>query len=163
MAAVWLHDIGYAPASTPWTQPATSTLGWPRRLTGLVAHHSGALFVACELGTRPRSRRLSARTLPGQRRLDLRRKAGPSPVDRAKQGQGLKRSTCTDTKGIPLGIASAGANRHDSKLLDPTLHAARQQAGDLPQSARVHLDSACNGTLCQAVLAAHQLIGEIAA
>jgi hypothetical protein len=39
-------------------------------------------------------------------------KAGPSPVDRRKQG--LKRSTATETDGVPLGLVSAGANRHDS-------------------------------------------------
>ena len=88
-------------------------------------------------------------------------KAGPSPVDRAKQG--LKRSTCVDAKGVPLGIASAGANRHDSKLLGPTLDAARQQVGHLPENATVHLDSAYNGKPCRAVLDGHDLIGEIAA
>jgi Transposase DDE domain len=88
-------------------------------------------------------------------------KAGPSPVDRAKQG--LKRSTCTDAKGVPLEIASAGANRHDSRLLDPTLHAARTQVGDLPENTRVHLDSAYNGKPCRTVLDNHHLIGEIAA
>ena len=50
-------------------------------------------------------------------------KAGPSPVDRGKQG--LKRSTMVDGGGIPLGIVSAGANRHDSKLLEPTIQAAQ--------------------------------------
>lgn len=88
-------------------------------------------------------------------------KAGPSPVDRAKQG--LKRSTCVEAKGVPLGFAAAGANRHDSKLLDPTLRAAREQVGGLPENATVHLDSAYNGKPCQAVLTEHALIGEIAA
>jgi hypothetical protein len=41
--------------------------------------------------------------------------AGPSPVDRRKGG--LKRSVATENYGIPLGIAAAGANRHDSPLL----------------------------------------------
>jgi hypothetical protein len=88
-------------------------------------------------------------------------KAGPSPVDRAKQG--LKRSTCVEAKGVPLGFASDGANRHDSKLLDPTLRAAREQVGDLPENATVHLDSAYNGKPCQVILTEHALIGEIAA
>ncbi len=48
-------------------------------------------------------------------------KAGPSPVDRRKGG--LKRSTQVDADGIPLRIVSAGANRHDSPLLRPTLEA----------------------------------------
>ena len=45
--------------------------------------------------------------------------AGRSPVDRGKQG--LKRSIVTDGNGIPLHVVSAGANRHDSPLLGPTL------------------------------------------
>ena len=54
-------------------------------------------------------------------------KAGRSPVDRGKQG--LKRSTLVEARGVPLGIASAGANRHDSKLLEPTITAARGNSG----------------------------------
>jgi putative nucleotidyltransferase with HDIG domain len=56
LAAVWLHDIGYSPTlahSRFHPLDAARYLdrhGWPRRLTGLVAHHSGALFVARELG-----------------------------------------------------------------------------------------------------------------
>ena len=45
--------------------------------------------------------------------------AGPSPVDRRKQG--LKRSVLVEGYGIPLGRVLAGANRHDSPLLGPTL------------------------------------------
>lgn len=44
-------------------------------------------------------------------------KAGPSPVDRRKGG--LKRSTATDAGGIPVGVVSTGANRHDAPLLAP--------------------------------------------
>lgn len=40
------------------------------------------------------------------------------PVDRRRGG--LKRSVATEGYGIPLRIASAGANRHDSPLLAPT-------------------------------------------
>src|SRR5260370_4463266 len=45
-------------------------------------------------------------------------RAGPSPVDRRKGG--LKRSVATQNYGIPLGIASAGANPPDPPLLAPT-------------------------------------------
>ena len=45
--------------------------------------------------------------------------AGPSPVDRAKQG--TKRSIAVDGAGIPLGVVAAPAHRHDSRLLAPTL------------------------------------------
>ena len=60
--------------------------------------------------------------------------AGPSPVDRRKGG--LKRSVATEDYGIPLGIAAAGANRHDSPLLAPTLQAAATSwAACCPQTA----------------------------
>jgi hypothetical protein len=66
--------------------------------------------------------------------------AGPSPVDRRKGG--LKRSVATEDHGIPLGLAAAGAHRHDSPLLAPTLAAAtRQLAGLLPGQRTCHLDA----------------------
>ncbi|MGA5823785.1 IS5 family transposase [Kitasatospora sp. NPDC094028] len=87
-------------------------------------------------------------------------KAGPSPVDRAKQG--LKRSTLVDSGGIPIGLVSAGANRHESVLLGPTIDAARRQVGNLPADATVHLDSAYDGKPSRQVLGAQGLTGEIA-
>lgn len=45
--------------------------------------------------------------------------AGRSPVDRGKQG--LKRSVVTEGHGLPVHLVSAGANRPDSPLLEPTL------------------------------------------
>lgn len=51
-------------------------------------------------------------------------RAGRSPVDRGKQG--LKRSVATEARGVPIGLVSAGANRHDSPLLVPTLEAAKK-------------------------------------
>ena len=41
--------------------------------------------------------------------------AGPSPVDRRKQG--LKRSVAVEARGIPLGAVPAPANRRDDGLL----------------------------------------------
>lgn len=61
-----------------------------------------------------------------------------SPVDRGKQG--LKRSGMTDGYGIPLGRVLAGANRHDSPLLAPTLDCLND-LGPLPDDITVHLDS----------------------
>ncbi len=67
-------------------------------------------------------------------------RAGPSPVDRRKGG--LKRSVATENYGIPLGIASAPANRHDSPLLAPTLQAAADQLDSkLPAERACHLDA----------------------
>jgi hypothetical protein len=78
-------------------------------------------------------------------------KAGPSPVDRRKGG--LKRSTATDAYGIPLGIVSAGANRHDSPLLAPTLRAAFTQVTDqMPDKATAHLDAAYDSTITRQLL-----------
>jgi transposase len=66
-------------------------------------------------------------------------KAGRSPVDRGKRG--LKRSMAVDAKGIPLlGAVIAPANRHDSPLLVPTLGAASEALGALPEGTSVHLD-----------------------
>ena len=45
--------------------------------------------------------------------------AGPSPVDRAKQGG--KRSVAVEADGIPLGVVAAPANRRDDGLLAATL------------------------------------------
>jgi Transposase DDE domain len=67
-------------------------------------------------------------------------RAGPSPVDRRKGG--LKRSVATEGYGIPLGITAAGAHRHDSPLLAPTLQAAADQLGGLlPGQRTCHLDA----------------------
>ena len=67
-------------------------------------------------------------------------RAGPSPAGRRKGG--LKRSVATEDHGIPLGITAAGAHRHDSPLLAPTLAAAASQLGGLPPGQRTcHLDA----------------------
>jgi hypothetical protein len=87
--------------------------------------------------------------------------AGPSPVDRRKQG--LKRSVATEGTGLPVGLAAAGANRHDSKLLEPTLESVNDQVGSaLPENPTIHLDSAYNGKPCAEVLEKHGLVGDIA-
>jgi transposase len=65
-------------------------------------------------------------------------KAGRSPVDRGKRG--IKRSMAVDASGVPLGGVIAPANRHDSPLLVPTLEAASEALGVLPEETSVHLD-----------------------
>lgn len=78
-------------------------------------------------------------------------KAGPSPVDRRKGG--LKRSVATDACGVPLGIVSAGANRHDSPLLAPTLAAATAQvSGPWPEHMTVHLDAGYDSSVTRNLL-----------
>lgn len=80
---------------------------------------------------------------------------GRSPVDRGKQG--LKRSGMTDGYGIPLGRVLAGANRHDSPLLAPTL----DDLGPLPDNITVHLDAGYDSDKTRAELAARGLHGHI--
>jgi hypothetical protein len=108
----------------------------------------------------------AANTRPGAR-LSCRRGAGcsrslaeASPQNAAAgsansevANSGLKRSVASDGYGIPLGIASAGANRHDSPLLAPTLHAAsRQLDGILPADRTCHLDRGYDSTVTRQLL-----------
>ncbi len=46
---------------------------------------------------------------------------GRNPTDRGKKG--VKRSLLVEKEGGPLSVVIAGANRHDTKLLDATLEA----------------------------------------
>lgn len=85
--------------------------------------------------------------------------AGRSPVDRGKQG--LKRSVATEATGIPLGIVSAGANRHDSPLLVPTLKAADAQVGGLPDQVSVNLDRGYDSDKSRCALGELGFTGEI--
>jgi hypothetical protein len=60
VAAAWLHDIGYAPAVRmslfhPLDGPSyLAGRGWQLRVCSLVAHHSGAVFVARVRGLQER-------------------------------------------------------------------------------------------------------------
>ena len=86
--------------------------------------------------------------------------AGPSPVDRRKQG--LKRSLATEATGIPLAVLPAPANHRDDGLLAATLDALGV-VGPLPQRPRVYLDGGYDWTPCREVLAERGMVGEIAA
>src|SRR6476619_1125470 len=46
-------------------------------------------------------------------------RTGKNPTDRGKLG--AKRSLLTEAAGVPVGLAVAGANRHDKKLAEATL------------------------------------------
>ncbi|WP_060880062.1 IS5 family transposase [Streptomyces scabiei] len=87
-------------------------------------------------------------------------KAGRSPVDRGKQG--LKRSVASDACGVPLGIVSDGANRHDSPLLGPTLAAAKEQAGAMPEAVNVNLDRGYDSTKSRLLIGELGFSAEIA-
>ena len=87
--------------------------------------------------------------------------AGPSPVDRRKGG--LKRSVAAEGYGIPLGITAAGAHRHDSPLLAPTLRAAADQLGGLlPADRTCHLDAGYYSKPTRRTLAGLGFTGQIA-
>jgi transposase len=85
--------------------------------------------------------------------------AGPSPVDRRKQG--LKRSTVTEAAGLPVGAVPAPANRRDDGLLAATLDNLAV-VGVLPAQPVVHLDAGYDYQPCRQALAARGMVGEIA-
>ncbi len=81
--------------------------------------------------------------------------AGKSPVDRGKQG--TKRSLLVDAVGIPLGCVVAGANRHDSPLLRPTLEKLGRFEHwfgmGLPEEITVHLDAGYDSATTRELIA----------
>ena len=85
--------------------------------------------------------------------------AGPSPVDRRKQG--LKRSVVTEAGGIPLGAVPAPANHRDDGLLAVTLDTLTM-VGPLPAQPVVHLDAGYDYQPCRQVLADRGMVGQIA-
>jgi transposase len=85
--------------------------------------------------------------------------AGPSPVDRRKQG--LKRSMATEAAGIPLAALPAPANHRDDGLLAATLDALGA-IGPLPARPVVHLDAGYDYQPCRQVLTTRGMVGQIA-
>ena len=85
--------------------------------------------------------------------------AGPSPVDRRKQG--LKRSVAVEASGIPLATLPAPANHRDDGLLAATLDAL-EVVGPLPAQPVVHLDAGYDYQPCRQVLTERGMAGQIA-
>ena len=85
--------------------------------------------------------------------------AGPSPVDRRKQG--LKRSVATEAAGIPLSALPAPANHRDDGLLAATLDAIGT-VGPLPAQPVVHLDAGYDYQPCRQILTKRGMVGQIA-
>ena len=83
--------------------------------------------------------------------------AGRSPVDRGKRG--MKRSVAVDAAGIPLGVVTAPANRHDSPLLAPTLRVLETLG--VPEWASVHLDRGYDSKATRRLLEDRGLVGVI--
>lgn len=84
--------------------------------------------------------------------------AGPSPVDRRKQG--IKRSNLVDERGIPLGTITAPANVNDSPLLGPTLDTVERLA--LPENVTVNLDRGYGHIVTEEKLDKRQMTGALA-
>jgi transposase len=85
--------------------------------------------------------------------------AGPSPVDRRKQGR--KRSVAVEAAGIPLATLPAPANQRDDGLLAATLDAL-EVVGPLPAQPVVHLDAGYDYQPCRQVLTERGMVGQIA-
>lgn len=83
------------------------------------------------------------------------------PHRRSRRKQGMKRSLMVEGHGIPLGRVLAGANRHDSPLLAPTLDTL-DDLGPLPGGITVHLDSGYDFGKTRDELAIRGLHGQIA-
>jgi putative transposase len=64
-------------------------------------------------------------------------KTGKNPTDRGKQG--TKRSLMTDANGIPLGLAVAGANVHDIRLLEQTIDDAWERSPRFEDCIKEHI------------------------
>jgi hypothetical protein len=79
---------------------------------------------------------------------------GPNPTDRAKKG--WKWSLACDAAGIPIGWAIDGANRHDLRLLAPTLDAVTARGLDLDIDT-LHLDRGYDTNTVRDELAARHL------
>ena len=57
------------------------------------------------------------------------KKVGKNPTDRGKIG--TKRRVLTDGSGVPIGLAVAGANRHDFTLTRETIESIAIERPDL--------------------------------
>lgn len=83
---------------------------------------------------------------------------GPNPTDRGRTG--WKWSIATDFGGIPVGWASDGANRHDQKLLGPTLDAVAAR-GLLRDIGTLHLDRGYDADTVRHTLAGTYEIADV--
>jgi hypothetical protein len=78
--------------------------------------------------------------------------------------QGPKRSVLTDGAGVPVRVVSAGANRHDSPLLAPTLAGLEKRApSPATEPGAARLDRGYDNGSTPALLAEHGVDGIIAA
>jgi hypothetical protein len=90
-----------------------------------------------------------------------RRKNGRNPTDRGKLG--TKRSVMVEAAGIPIGVATDGANRNGCKLTEPTILSIAiqrpQPTAEQPQG--VCLDKAYDHDFVRDLLTDHDLTAHI--
>ncbi len=79
---------------------------------------------------------------------------GPNPTDRGKRG--WKWSVASERHGVPIGWATDGANRHDVRMLEPTLDAVAA-AGLLVDVGTLHLDRGYDSGAVRQRLAGYEL------
>ena len=86
---------------------------------------------------------------------------GPNPTDRAKNGS--KRSILTDGGGGPLAAVVAGANVHDTKLLDQTIEAIVVERPEATEAQPQHLclDKGYDNPTGEAAVNKHGYVGHI--
>lgn len=158
IVAALVHGLGYERIATPGRSDRTirrrlrawADLGLAQHLHGLVLQQYDRM-IGLELEDLAVDGCITKAPGGGE-------PAGRSPVDRGKQG--LKRSTVTDATGVPLHLVSAGANRHDSQLLESTLR-GMAALGPLPATT-VHLDRGYDSQATRTLLDELGLSGVIA-
>ncbi len=79
---------------------------------------------------------------------------GPNPTDRGKRG--WKWSVASERHGVPIGWVADGANRHDVRMLEPTLDAVAA-AGLLVDVGTLHLDRGYDSGAVRQRLAGYEL------
>lgn len=76
---------------------------------------------------------------------------GPDPTGRGKAG--TKQHLVVDGEGAPPGLTISGANRHDSRMLVPTLDAVLRIRGGQGRPRcrpdKLHADKACDHRRCR--------------
>ena len=66
------------------------------------------------------------------------KKTGPNPTDRGQSG--VKRSLLTEGHGVPIGLVLEGAQRHDRKLVRPSIE---RIIIDRPEPSKEHPQGMC--------------------
>jgi len=102
--------------------PSSTVHGWFQRFVadGVLREIWSCLAAECEAAGDLDWRWQAADGVMGKSRFDG-EKRGPNPTDRAKMG--TKKSILVERSGGPLGVAVAGANVADTKLLAETIEA----------------------------------------